>query len=80
MKERERKREPNIMGKKKEHSLQKFSEKKKLYERQKKERDRKNNMLNYFILSQFIVLSQISLYTLKNRFGSYLQRHFCTKF
>lgn len=48
MKEREREREPNIIGKKKEHSLQKFSEKKKLYERQKKERDRKNNMLKLF--------------------------------
>lgn len=43
MKDRERERETN----KNEHSLQKFSEKKRLYEIGRKiERDRKNNMLN----------------------------------
>lgn len=41
MKERERERKPNIIGKKKEHSLQKFSEKKKLYERQEKRKRHK---------------------------------------
>lgn len=44
---KERERETNTMGNKNEHSLQKFSEKKRLYEISRKiERDRKNNMLN----------------------------------
>lgn len=49
--ERERERETNIIGNKNEHSLQKFSDEKRLYEIGRNiERDRKNNMLKLFYL------------------------------
>lgn len=54
MNERKRERETNIIGNKNEHSLQKFSEKKGLYEIGRKiERDRKNKYVK-------IVLSLVS--------------------